>query len=134
MISPLLIALAAAAPTADRLDHDIARGQLLAVADFAPGLPAPGALPATAAAGREARRLLVAGSVVRDSDLVAPRLVRRGDIVTIRVRRGALTISASGKALGDAGLGEALKVVTDTSHRTLDARASSPGAVDVTLP
>ncbi|HEU0065908.1 MAG TPA: flagellar basal body P-ring formation chaperone FlgA [Sphingomonas sp.] len=117
------------------LAHPVERGQLLAPEDFetrplAPGM-AIGALAPDAAAGREASRTLFAGAVVRSTDLVAPRLVRRGEPVTISLRSGALTIATQGKALTSGGKGELVRVVATTTSRTFDGVVEGSGAVRI---
>ena len=140
LILPLAAALQAAAPAAVEtpvLARTIDRGELIAAGDFTveertPG-QARGALPIDAAAGMEANRRLAAGHVVRSGDVISPRLVRRGEPVTIYVRSGALTITASGRALGNAGAGDTVRVVAST-NRTLDGVVEGAGAVRVSAP
>lgn len=59
-----------------------------------------------AAIGRETTRNLRDGEVFQLEDLRAVPLVRTGDIVTVRVRTGALLVSRQFKSLGTAGLDE----------------------------
>ncbi|WP_114955043.1 flagellar basal body P-ring formation chaperone FlgA [Sphingosinicella terrae] len=140
LILPIAVAFQAAAPAAVEapvLARTIERGEQIAADDFAveerSAAQARGALPIEAAAGMEANRRLSAGNVVRSGDVIAPRLVRRGEPVTIYVRSGGLTITASGRALGSAGAGEAVRVVAST-NRTLDGVVEGSGAVRVSAP
>jgi flagella basal body P-ring formation protein FlgA len=82
----------------------------------------------------EAARNLTAGNVVRRSDLMKPQLVRRGEPVTIRIVAGALVITASGRALNGGGQGEMVRVVTNTTNRTLDGTIDGSGTVRVAAP
>ena len=88
LLLPLLALAGAPAFAADPpasvpvLVRNVERGEILSPEDFedqprGSGL-AIGAVGPARAAGREAVRNLTAGAVVRSSDLVAPRLVRRG--------------------------------------------------------
>lgn len=138
----ILLALAAAVPGATPpsvpvLVRAIGRGELLATSDFesqprSPGL-ATGALAPRDAAGREAVRNLSAGAVVRAGDVVTPRLVRRGEPVTVNLRSGGLTIATSARALGSGGMGDLVRVVTSATNRTLDAVVEGSGAVRIAV-
>lgn len=81
--------------------------------------------------GQAARRNLSAGSLIRSIDLEVPKLVRRGDIITITFKKPGLNLSVRGRALGDGALGEAISVVNDRSNRVLEAAVT--GAATVTV-
>ncbi|MBB6122767.1 flagella basal body P-ring formation protein FlgA [Sphingobium subterraneum] len=123
---------------ADVLVRPVARGAVLQVEDFErrtlPPMAARVALRAVDIAGQEARRALPAGTTVRSGDVGAPLLVRRGDLVTLEVRSGALRISAPGRALGDGASGAAVRAVNLSTSRTLDGRVSGSGMIAVTAP
>lgn len=128
-------ALAADAVLVPVLAHAIARGDIVTAEDFerqprAPFLAAGIVGPADAG-GREAARNLSAGAVVRPGDLVTPRLVRRGEPVTLALRSGGLVITAAGRALSSGGSGEAVRVVVTATNRTLDGIIEGSGAVRV---
>jgi flagella basal body P-ring formation protein FlgA len=61
--------------------------------------------------GREARRTLVAGRAIRDSDLTTPRLVQRGEAVTIFYESVGLQVRTVGEALDGGSEGDAVRVV-----------------------
>lgn len=142
LLSLVLAASAAsAAPPAATVDtpvlaRTVAKGETLVAADFAQASLTPavarGALSPAQAAGREAVRPLRAGNPVRAADVVAPRIIRRGQAVTILFTSGALSINAQGRALTDAAVGEAVRVVNLSSNRTLDAVADEAGRARVT--
>lgn len=117
----------------DVLARPIARGEAFSQGDFERGaLPSGqvrGALRATDAVGREATRALSAGSAVRLVDTMPVQLVRRGEPVSILVQSGALTITAPGRALSGGGKGDAVRVFSNATGRTLDAVVSSTGKV-----
>lgn len=120
------------------LGHAVARGAVLGPDDFATQARSPaqarGGLAVADAVGREATRMLPAGTVVRVTDVIAPRLVRRGEPVTITVRAGGLAIATGGRALASAGAGEMVRVVSLSTNRTLDGVVEGPDAVRVTAP
>ena len=117
------------------LAHAVARGDVLEAEDFAseprPAAQARGALAPTDAVGKEATRNIAAGSVVRPTDLVAPRLVRRGEPVNVTVRAGGLSIATVGRALGSGGKGDLVRVVVTATNRTLDGVVAGSGEVRV---
>ena len=71
------------------------------------------------AVGRVARRTLSAGAVLSATDLVAQRLIRRGDNVALVSRRGGVEVRVVGKALGDAGESERVTVENLSSRRVV---------------
>lgn len=138
----LVPAVAQNAPPANvevsALAHPVARGTLLSVEDFVAEERTPaqarGTLSAAAAAGKEAARNFAVGALLRPADVLAPRLVRRGQPVTITVRTGGLAITTGGRALASGGPGDLVRVVSVSTNRTLDGFVEGPGAVRVTTP
>ncbi len=129
---------AARAEPADMLVHAVPRGAILTDGDFerrdVPAAQAKFALAAAQAIGREARRMLPAGTLLRPGDIAPPTLVRRGDAVSVTLRSGAITIGAPGRVLADGGSGDVVRVVNLATGRTLDARVRAAGAVEVAAP
>lgn len=91
---------------------------------------APVADPADAV-GRVARRVLTAGSVLTASDLVAPRLVRRGDSIALVARNNGVEVRMAGRALGDAGERERVSVENLSSRRVVQGVVTAEGDVVV---
>lgn len=141
MLLPFLAATLAAVQPASAvaetavLDRVVERGDIISSDDFTTGevptAQARGALTPAGADGMEATRRLQPGAVVRASDVMAPRLVRRGEPVTIHVRSGGLLISTAGRALGNGGKGDLVRVVANSTNRTLDTHVEGAGAVRV---
>ncbi len=117
------------------LARPIQRGEILSADDFVYEKRSPnmgrGAIEADAAKGMEAVRPLSPGSIVRVSDIIAPRLVRRGEPVLIAYKVGALTITTQGRALASAGAGAPVRVVTTSTQRTLDGFVAGNGLVRI---
>jgi flagella basal body P-ring formation protein FlgA len=138
-LAAALVLLAAAAPAADVrmavLAHAVEKGDRLSAADLTdaltPALAARGGLALADIAGMEASRRLAAGSVVRDADLVRPQLVRRGEQVTLSIRRDGLVITSAARALASAAMGETVRVVTLSTNRTVDAVVEGSAAVRI---
>lgn len=120
------------------LAHAVPRGTLLSADDFVTeernASQARGTLSANDAAGKEASRNFVAGAALRAADVLAPRLVRRGEPVTITLRNGGLAIATSGRALASGGQGDFVRVVSLATNRTLDGIVEGPSSVRVTAP
>lgn len=117
------------------LDHAVAKGDLLAAADFVtqelPVAQARGVPRLKDMVGMEAARALSAGAFVRSSDLIRPQLVRRGEPVTIALRDGGLAITTAGRALGSGAAGDFIRVVSVSTNRTLDGVVESTGLVRI---
>lgn len=117
------------------LARPVQRGELLSADDFVYEKRSPnigrGALEASAAQGLEALRPLAPGSIVRISDVITPRLVRRGEPVLIAYKTGGLTITTQGRALTSGGAGDSVRVVTNSTQRTLDGFVAGNGLVRI---
>jgi len=117
------------------LAHAVQRGDRLTAGDFTedqlPAYRGRDAISPRNAEGMEAVRNMPAGMPLRATDVMTPRLVRRGEPVTIRYVAGPLVISGSGRALVDGGQGDLVRVVTESS-RTIDALVDGQGAVRIT--
>jgi len=81
------------------------------------------------AVGQVARRTLTAGSVLLAGDLLSPRVVRRGDNVALVSRRGGVEVRMSGKALGDAGENQRVRVENLSSRRVVQGTVAADGEV-----
>lgn len=81
--------------------------------------------------GYSLRRPLAAGTVLTAADVLSPRLIRRGDSVTLVARAGGIEVRAMGRALGDAGQGERIGVENLSSRRMLQGVVGSSGEVEV---
>jgi flagella basal body P-ring formation protein FlgA len=117
------------------LAHAVKRGDLLVASDFTedqlPAYRGRDVVGPRDAEGMEAVRNMPAGMPLRAGDVITPRLVHRGEPVTIRYVAGSLTISSNGRALADGGRGDMVRVVTETS-RTIDALVDGRNAVRIT--
>ena len=94
-------------------DEAVAPGDALADAD--------------AAVGMAARRPLRVGAAAASHDLSAPRVIKRDDSVQVAFDEGGITLTLTGRALGDAAVGDAVAVMNPASKKTVDAVASGPG-------
>jgi flagella basal body P-ring formation protein FlgA len=115
--------------------RDLARGEPLGPDDFRRvtlettrmrGRMLPAFLP-----DRTPRRALREGSVVLEEDLVPVVLVRRGELVTMRFRKGALRLAARGQARSDGARGAVIAVMNVDTKRVIQARVAGPQLVEV---
>lgn len=83
--------------------------------------------------GMEARRPISAGVPVTADLLTAPPAVSRGDHVIIRARSGRFSVASRGQALAEAAVGEQVLVKNLSSSKTLRARVTAPGRVEVAM-
>ena len=84
-------------------------------------------------AGMLAKRTIAAATVITPQMLQAPKLVKRGQRVTVIAESGALSISTVGKALGDGKSGDTIRVRAEGSQRVVDGVVVSQGVIKVTL-
>jgi flagella basal body P-ring formation protein FlgA len=76
-------------------------------------------------------RSLRPGTVLTPSMLESLPVVKRGDTVTLLVKRGPLQIRASGKALSDAGDGARIRVRNLSSNKVVDGTVLGPRVVRI---
>lgn len=81
--------------------------------------------------GFESRVALYAGRPVRSGEVGPPALVERNQVVPLIYRAGGLVISAEGRALGRAGLGETIRVMNLASRQTVSGRIRADGTIVV---
>lgn len=120
------------------LRHAVARGEAFAPEDFASEARGVAEARNTLAAGdmqgKEAVRDLPSGAMLRSGDVVALRLVRRGEPVIITIRTGGVSISTNGRALASGGAGDLVRVFAASTNRTLDGMVDGPGTVRIVAP
>ncbi len=81
--------------------------------------------------GMTPRRFAVAGKPLRESDIIAPRIVERGDYVTMNLKHGPLNLTAQGKALENGSKGDIIRVVNTSSNITVEAVVTGQKEVTV---
>lgn len=80
--------------------------------------------------GMQAKRLIVQGRPVQLQAVTPPIIISRGEEVKIELRHGALQLVTTGKAIGDAHLGQEVRVVNLSSKKTITAIARADGVVE----
>lgn len=100
-----------------REGQPIEAGQLGTVWLAESQLPPDAVLAAEEIVGREAERRLAPGRPIRRADLRAPRLVRKGEVVTLLFQRAGIELTAQARALQDGAEGERIRAVNLDSER-----------------
>ncbi len=117
----------------------LARGQTLSAATVdwqsrdVLRLPADVLLQGNPLASLSAKRDLPAGTVLAQSQLIAPKAIQRGQAVTLVSRAEGMEIRAPGEAMADAALGSRVPVRNRSSRRIVEGIARADGTVEVSL-
>jgi len=82
---------------------------------------------------KQLKRSLSSGAILSPSNLIAQKVVKRGQKVSIRAANKLLDIRMSGHALMDGEAGQRIKVRNDHSKRIIEGRIIAPGVVRVSL-
>ncbi len=115
--------------------RDIARGETLSESDLTYAFADPAnVMPGTATAmenivGRQTRRVLRGGLTMRNDDVRAPILVTKGTTVTMIFDAPGITLTATGKAMSEGGMGETVTVQNPASYRQITAIVTGAGTV-----
>ncbi len=81
--------------------------------------------------GQRTRRQVAAGRLLHPGLVERRRLVRRGTLVQLLARHGALQVRVKGKALEDGTLGDRIRVRNTASGRTVTGEVVASGVVAV---
>jgi len=114
--------------------HDIARGAVIADADLTYATSPNDVMGGTITAmgdivGLQARRALRAGETLRLEDVRHPVVVTRGSTVTMTFEAPGITLTATGRAMSEGGVGETVTVQNPASYRQVSAVVIAPGQV-----
>jgi len=92
-------------------------------------LPASRAADAATEApiGRALDRPLAAGQPFPTGPLGRPRIVRKGDTVSVAFASGGLIVTLGGRALSGGGLGDRIEVLNPASRAVIEAAVTGPG-------
>jgi flagella basal body P-ring formation protein FlgA len=77
--------------------------------------------------GQAARHAIRAGAAVQRSDVSAPVVVHRDEMIEIVFAAPGIHLVLQGKALKDAAVGEPVQVLNPSSKKVIEAVASAPG-------
>ncbi len=83
-------------------------------------------------AGMEARTVLYPGRPIRMSDIGRPAVIERNQISTLIYAKGAIVITAEGRALDRGGIGDRIRAMNLSSRKTITGVVTAPGIIEVT--
>ena len=86
---------------------------------------------ASALVGMAPKRLIKAGEPVRQTDVAPPVVVKRGATVMMIYARGGLLLTAAGRALDNAAVGESVEVENLHSDIIVEGIAQADGSIEV---
>ncbi len=81
--------------------------------------------------GMTARRVILAGRPIKQSEMIAPRIVERGEIITLSLNVGTMALTTQVKALQDGAKGDVIRVVNTNSNKTLQAMVMGSNQVSI---
>lgn len=81
--------------------------------------------------GTTPRRLITPGQPVKVIEIEAPKIVERGEFVTMIFNRGPLQLTARGKALENGAKGDTIRVVNTSSNKTVEGLVTASKEVTV---
>ena len=117
----------------------LARGAVIKEADVRletrdmAALPVAPLTESSQAVGKLAKRVLGIGTVISVNELQVPRLVRRGDRITILAAESGIEIRANGEALMDGAEGDRIRVRNSLTDKVIQATVMAAGLVQVNL-
>jgi len=115
--------------------HDIARGVTIGDSDLEYQSVDAGQLASGVVTsmnqldGMETRRVLRAGQAVRADDVRKPILVSKGQTITMIFAAPGLTLTATGRAMSEGGMGETVTVLNPVSYRQITGVVTGAGEV-----
>lgn len=119
--------------------RNIGRGDTLSAADFSLELREVSSLgnntlsdPARAI-GQQTRRPISQGDSIRLTSLTSPRVVEKGDAVTVKAITGDISVLTTGIAMSSGKVGEQIRVQNQKSERIIKARVTGRGQVEISL-
>jgi len=92
-----------------------------------------GTVPAIAINGAMAKHDIVAGVPVTLRDVERPLVIRRGALINLEVKKGAITAKTVANALQDGRVGDTIRIQTQSNGRELAAIVLSKDVVQIEL-
>tara|TARA_B100000686_G_C16765230_1_gene961328 strand:- start:38 stop:1081 length:1044 start_codon:yes stop_codon:yes gene_type:complete len=83
--------------------------------------------------GMAPRRTLTTDRPVRLTDLERPQIVKKGETITMVLKNGPMTLTAKGKALDNGSMGDTIRVLNESSKRTVDAQVTGTQRAEIEL-
>ena len=77
--------------------------------------------------GKAARMPLRAGAAVAAHELIAAKVIRRDQMISVDYEADGVSLSLSAKAMGDAAVGDTVQAMNLSSKKLIEAVATAPG-------
>jgi flagella basal body P-ring formation protein FlgA len=116
--------------------RDIARGDTISDSDLSYVFVDPNSVMSGTATtmdaliGMQTRRVLRAGESVRNDDVRHPIMVTKGSTVTMIFEVPGVSLTATGRAMSEGGLGETVTILNPASFRQITAIVTGQGTVN----
>lgn len=81
--------------------------------------------------GQTPRRGISASRPIKASDVHAPLIVKKGDLVIMTLKKGALNLTTKGQALDNGAKGDMVRILNTSSRQTVEAQVTGPQKVTV---
>lgn len=81
--------------------------------------------------GMTPRRAALPGKPLKSRDVTPPILVKRGELVTLRVKTARLSLTARAKAMTDGAEGEVIRAINTKSNKIIEGTVTGPREVTV---
>jgi len=81
--------------------------------------------------GRETNRPVRLGAIIQENATTTAKIIKKGQVVTLRSGSKHFQVITSGKALSDGALGDIIKVSNSKSQRLVEGTVVAPGIVEI---
>jgi flagellar basal body P-ring formation protein FlgA len=85
------------------------------------------------AIGQQTKKPIRANELIKSSNLTAPQVIQRGDLVTITALSNGISVATAGTAMANGKVGEQIRVQNNRTDRVIKARVSAAGQVQISL-
>jgi len=85
------------------------------------------------ALGKQTKKPIRANELIKSSSLTAPRVIRKGDLVTVTALTGGISVATAGTAMANGKVGEQIRVQNNRTDRVIKARITAAGQVQISL-
>jgi len=81
-----------------------------------------------------ARRPLIAGRIIRASDVKSLKLVNKGDFVTVQLRNATMSLSTRGISIESGSRNDIIRIKNPRSKKIIEAKVIAPNLTVIQLP
>jgi flagella basal body P-ring formation protein FlgA len=81
--------------------------------------------------GSTPRKSIVSGNMIRSTDIEKPRIVNRGDAVTLVFNKNGMYLTTKGRAMEDGTIGDTITISNLSSNRQIEGRITANREVTV---